>query len=300
MTEERPVISLRDVKKSYGAFELGPINLDVEPGNVVAIVGPKGGGKSTLMGLLMNLIRPASGEVSLFEGTYPEDEVAIKQRTGYAPERPSGHDDLSPKSLREFISHFYPAWDQGLYEELLADVAMELDKKKFGELSAGTRRYLTVALALATGSELLLLDEPTADLDPFARRRVHGVISSYMMDERYGKRTVVVATNIMEEVGHIADYVALLVDGELLGFFEMDALLDAWKVFWVKGEPEGDIPGMIELESGDPACIVSDSPWETEEALSARNVRIVRSETLELEEILSHLMRRRAEKHIGR
>jgi ABC-2 type transport system ATP-binding protein len=298
MTDERPVISLRDVGKSYPAFELGPINLEVEPGNIVAIVGPVGGGKSTLMGMLMNLIRPTSGEITVFGGTYPEDEVAIKRRIGYAPERSSGHDHLSPKALREFVSHFYPGWDQGLYEDLLADVAMGPDEK-FGKLSAGTQRRLTVALALATGSELLLLDEPTAGLDPFARRWVLGAISRYMMDGRYGHRTVVFAAHIMEEVEHIADYVAFLVNGKLLGLFEKDALLKGWKDFWVDREPEGDVPGMIEFESGDhPARIVSDSPRETAEALSARNIRIVRSGTLELEEILSHLMRRRKEKRI--
>jgi ABC-2 type transport system ATP-binding protein len=288
---QRPVISLRDVSKSYGAFELGPINLDVEPGCVVAIVGPNGGGKSTLMGMLMNLIQPTSGEISLFGGTYPEGEVAIKQKIGYAPERASGYDDLSPDSLRALVSRFYPGWDQVLYEDLLAGVAMD-PEEKFGELSTGTQRRLTVALALATGSELLLLDEPTAGLDPFARRRVLGGISRFMADERYVDRTVVFATHVMEEVRRIADYVTFLVDGKLLGLFEKDALLEGWRTFWLEREPEGDVPGMVEVESGNPARVVSDSPRETEEALCARNIRIVRSGALDLEDILSHLMRR--------
>jgi len=238
---QRPVISLRDVRKSYGAFELGPINLEIEPGYIVAIVGPRGAGKSTLMGMLMNLIRPASGEITLFGGVYPEDEVAIKQRIGYAPERPSGYDDLSPRVLGKFVSRFYPGWDQRLYEDLLAGVAMEPDEK-FGELSAGTQRHLTSALALATGSELLLLDEPTAGLDSFARRQVQGGISRFMDDERYGDRTVVFATRVMDEVRRVADYVAFLVDGRLLGLFEKDALLDGWKVFWLDREPGVTFP----------------------------------------------------------
>jgi ABC-2 type transport system ATP-binding protein len=297
MTEKRAVISLRNVRKSYGIFELGPMNLEVEPGYVVAIVGPHGGGKSTLMGMLMDLIRPTSGEVTLLGGKYPEEEVAIKRRIGFAPEHPSGHDDLSPEALREFVSHFYPRWDQGLYEDLLADVAMR-PGEKFGRLSAGTQRRLTVALAMATGSELLLLDEPTAGLDHPARLRVHDDISRYMMDERYGERTVVFATRSMEEVEDVADCVALLVEGELLGPFEQGTLREGWKDFYVNWEPEGDVPGMVEFESGDPARIVSDSPRETEEALSARNVRIVRSGTPKLDEILSHLMSRSTEKHI--
>jgi ABC-2 type transport system ATP-binding protein len=289
MTDERAVISLRNVRKSYGAFELGPIELDIQPGYVVAIVGPNGGGKSTLMGMLMNLIQPTFGEITLFGGAYPGDEVAIKRRIGYAPERPSGYDGLSPRDLGEFVSRFYPGWDQRLYEDLLADVAIEPDKL-FGKFSTGTQRRLTFAIALATGSELLLLDEPTAGVDPFARRQILEGISRFMMDERYGDRTVVFATHVMEEVRRIADYVAFLVDGKLLGHFEKDVLLEGWRNFWLDREPEGGVPGQVELESGNPARVVSDSPRETEEALCARNIRIVRSGALDLEEILSHLM----------
>jgi ABC-2 type transport system ATP-binding protein len=291
MTHKSPMISLRNLRKSYRAFELGPINLDIEPGYVVGIVGPNGGGKSTLMEMLMNLIQPTSGEITLFGGAYPEDEVAIKQRIGYAPEHPSGYDDLSPRDLGKFVSNFYPKWDQGLYEGLLAEVTIEPDKL-FGELSTGTQRRLTFALALATGSELLLLDEPTAGVDPFARRQILGSISRFVADERGGDRTVVFATHVMEEVRRIADYVAFLVEGKLLGLFEKDALLEGWRHFWLDIEPERDVPGLVEVESGSPARIVSNSPRETEESLSAQNIKIVRSGTLDLEEILSHLMRR--------
>jgi ABC-2 type transport system ATP-binding protein len=292
-----PVISLRDVRKSYPPFELGPIDLDIGPGCVVAIVGPNGSGKSTLMGMLMNLIQPTSGEIALFGGTYPEDEVAIKQKVGYAPERISGYEDLSPKYLHALVSHFYPGWDQSLYEDLLADVAME-PNKKFAKLSAGTQQRIIFALALATGTELLILDEPTTGLDHFARQRVIGDISYFLADERHRGRTVVFATHHMEEVKLIANYVVFLVGGKLLGHFETDALLEGWKVFWLDRAPEGDIPGMIELESGDPARIVSDSPRQTEEALRARNIRIFHSEALDLEEILSHLIRRREGRRI--
>lgn len=293
---QKPVISLRDVRKSYGAFELGPIDLDIQPGSVIAILGPNGSGKSTLFGMLMNLIQPASGEISLFGGAYPHDEVAIKQRIGYAPERYLGYEGLSPEYLRKLVSHFYPGWDQRLYEDLLVDVAIVPDKK-FGELSTGTQRRLTSALAAATGSELLLLDEPTAGLDPLARHQVLGDISRFMIDERYGDRTVVFTTHVIEEVS-CADYIALLVDGNLLGLFEEEALIQGWRIFWLDREPEGYVPGMVELESGNVPRIVSDSPRETVEGLWAQNIRIIRSGALDLEEILTHLMRRNRARRI--
>ena len=290
---QTPVISLKDIRKSYGNFELGPVDLAIEPGYVVAVVVPNGGGKSSLVRMLMNMVQPDSGEVELFGGAYPDDEVAIKQKVGYVPERSSGHDEMSAKALGEFVSHFYPGWDGRLYEDLVKRLDIEPDKK-FGKLSKGVQRRLAFALSVATGSELLLLDEPTVGVDPFARREMLEDISRFM--HHGDRRTVVFATHVMEEVRRIADYVVLLVDGEYLGLHEKDALLEGWKTFWVDREPEGDIAGVVEvLEGGSPTRIVSDSPQETAEALSAENIRIVRSGRVYMEEILSHLIRRKQE-----
>ena len=149
--QQRPVISLEGVKKTFrNNFELGPVDLTVEPGSVVAVLGPNGSGKSTLFGILMNLIHPDSGEVSLFGLSYPQDEVAIKQRIGYVPESSVGHDELSAKSLGEFVSYWYPRWDQLLYQGLIERYEVDPDKR-FGKLSKGMQRCLAFALALATG-----------------------------------------------------------------------------------------------------------------------------------------------------
>ena len=294
---KRPVISLKGVRKTFrNNFELGPMDLTVEPGCIVAVLGPNGGGKSTLIGMLMNLIHPDSGEVSLFGLSHSEDEVAIKQRIGYVPESSVGHDELSAKSLGEFVSYWYPRWDQRLYQDLIERYKVDPDKR-FGKLSKGMQRCLAFALALATGGELLLLDEPTVGVDPFARRQMLEDISRFMRDgvNDGDGRTVVFATQVMEEVRRLADYVAFLVDGEYLGLHEKDTLLEGWKTLWVDREPEEDIPGVVEVEGRSPTRIVSDSPKETEGTLSAQNIRIVRSGKVDLEEILSHLMRRHKE-----
>jgi ABC-2 type transport system ATP-binding protein len=297
MMTEQAVISLGNVRKSYkGGFDLGPINLEVEPGRIVAVVGPNGAGKSTLFKILMNLIQPDSGNAALFGRAYPRDEVEIKRSIGYVPEREVGHDEMSATTMGEFISHWYPRWNHGLYQDLL--VRYEVDPyRRFGELSRGAQRRLSFALALAKGTELLLLDEPTAGVDPFGRREILEDISRFV-HLGAGVKTAVFATHVMEEARRIADHVVLLADGKCLGLHEKRALLEGWKTFWVGGEPGADVPGVVEVEVGRPTRIVTDSPEETAEALSSENVRIVREGSVDLEKILSYLMRRREERHI--
>lgn len=293
---QAPVISLEGVMKSRGDFVLGPVDLAVEPGHVVAVLGPNGSGKSTLFGMLMNLLRPDSGEVALFGGRYPDDEVAIKRRIGYVPERPTGRDDMDAVALGRFVSRWYPRWDRRLYRDLLGRSGID-PGKRFGTLSKGMRRRLSFALALATSPELLLLDEPTAGVDPIARCEMLEEILNFVRDDVHGgDRTVVFATHVVEEARLIADYVVLLTDGKFLGLHEKDALLENWKTLWVDVEPEGTVPGIVEVERGSPARIVTNSRRETSEALLARNISIVRSRSFDLEGILSHLLRRGGER----
>jgi ABC-2 type transport system ATP-binding protein len=295
---EHPVLSLVGVRKSYGDFELGPVNLRIEPGHIVAVVGPNGGGKSTLFGILMNLIQPDSGEVSLFGLAYPQDEVEIKQKVGYVPERPVGHDEMSARALGEFVSYWYSGWDPRLYQDLLLRSEIDPDKR-FGELSRGMQRRLSFALALASGPELLLLDEPTAGVDPFARREILEDLLRFMHDghpgAHDGERTLLFATHVMEEARRIADYVVLIADGVFQGPYEKGVLLNGWTTFWVDREPGGHVLGIVEIEGGSPTRIVSDSQRQTAEALSAENIRIVRKGSVDLEEVLSHLIRRSSE-----
>ena len=286
--KEGQIISLEGVEKSYGNFTLGPVDLGIEPGYVVAVVGPNGSGKSTLFRMLMGLSRPDAGKVALFGGGYPEDEVAIKQKIGYVPENAVGHDEMGARSLGRFVSHWYPTWDQELYDGLVARSGIE-PGKKFRSLSKGMQRRLSFALAAANRADLLLLDEPTDGVDPFARREMLEDIAAHVHD---GEKTVVLATHVMEEVRRIADYVAFLVDGDFLGLYEKDALLEGWRAYWVDGDPGAGLPGVVETQAGDPVRIVTDAPAETEAALARDRTRVIRSGALDLEEILSHLMRR--------
>lgn len=280
------ILSLTHLSKSYGDFRLGPIDLDIEPGYVVAVVGPNGSGKTTLFRMLMKLVHPDAGTVEIFGTSYDQDEMGIKQRVGYVPERATGHDQMTAPELGAFTARWYPSWNDTDYQAALVAMKLELDKP-FGTLSKGMQRRLSFALATATGADLMLLDEPTDGVDPFARRDMLANISDYMQQ---GDRTVLFATHNMDEVRRMADYIVFLVDGRFLGMYEKDALLEQWRSIWLDKAPLAGTPGVVAVDTGHPVRIVSRQWTETVEALKAQNVTIARSGALDLTEILAYLM----------
>lgn len=290
-----PVLSLQNVTKSYGAFRLGPVNLALDPGYVVALVGPNGSGKSTLFRMLMNLVHPDQGEIQVFGCRYPDDEIRIKSRIGYVPERSVGHDWMDVDALGDFYARWYASWNSARYEASLQ--AMHVDRgTPFGKLSKGIQRRVMFGLAMATNPELLLCDEPTDGVDPFARQDMLADISRYMQE---GERSVFLATHNMDEVRRMADYVAFLVDGVFLGLFEKDSLLETWRRLWLDRVPEAATPGIVRIHEGDPTEVVSSNWRETAQALDVQGVVRMRSAPLDLTEILGYLMKRQTAELAG-
>ena len=288
---ERPVITLQNVTKSFGNFTLGPLNVEVEPGYVVAVVGPNGSGKSTLFRMLMDLVHPDAGEVKIFGVEYPQDAVSIKRRIGYVPENSVGHDELDAREFGSFVAHWYPSWNARLYGDLLR--RFEIDPgQRFDRLSKGMKRRLVFSAAVAAEPDLLLLDEPTDGVDPFARRIMMEEISHYLQNEN---RSVFFATHNIEEVRRIADYVLFLHKGTFLGLYEKDALLEDWKELLVDEKPEAGVPGVVTVEGGTPVRLVTRAVGETGAALEDRGIPVRRVAALELEEILGHLIDERRE-----
>lgn len=295
--ESEGVISLEGITKSYGEFTLGPLDFALEPGYVVAVVGPNGSGKSTLFRMLMGLSGPDSGDVSLFGLRYPDDEVEIKRRIGYVPETATGHDDMTARDLEAFVSRWYPRWNSELYARLVERFEIPA-RKRFGKLSKGMQRRLSFALAVAREPDLLLLDEPTDGVDPFARSAMLEELSGYLEGgPEPGGRTVVFATHVMDEVRRLADYVVFVHDGVFLGLYEKDSLQDSWRSLWVECAPESHLPGLVEVEYGTPPRLVTDSPHKTREALEERGIGVVRSGPVDLEEILDLLKRQSTGDH---
>ncbi len=178
-----PVIELDHVDFGYetGELTLEQVCLKVEPGESGCIVGPNGGGKSTLLKLLLGLLEPTSGTVRLF-GLPP---VEGRRRVGYMPQY---HllDPVFPITVFEVVltgrmHRWRPFWygreDRQAAHKALAEIGLEyLADREFSALSGGQRQRVLIARALACDPELLLLDEPTANIDPGAEERFYGLL----------------------------------------------------------------------------------------------------------------------------
>jgi ABC-2 type transport system ATP-binding protein len=283
-------IQLRGVSKSWEQFQLGPVELTIPQGYVTAIVGPNGAGKSTLFGLLMNMLKPDSGDISILGNTYPEEEVAAKRSIGYVPETTEPPDArFTVKEWCAFFSRWYPNWDTGRYESLIQQSKIN-PRKKLKDLSKGTMRRLQFIHAFAHNPQLLLLDEPSSGLDPFAWKDITEEIARFM-DQ--GDRTVLMATHVMDEVRRYADYVIFIHEGQILGMFEKDELLDRWKTIWIDRMPDhpDQIPGLVRHEHHSAWRLISNHPQATEAALKEQNITIIKSQSLEIDDIFIELTR---------
>ena len=188
------------VARSYGAVEaLAPTDVELVAGETVALVGPNGAGKSTLLALLAGAIEPTEGVVE------------TKARVGWVPQRPAHYARLSARENLELFARLEGVGNvRATAEDLLERFSLPNDRPS-GELSVGNRQRLNVALSLLGEPRVLLLDEPTAALDPGQRRRVWEVVNALRNDGG----AACFATQNLEEVEH-ADRVLVLLDGRVV------------------------------------------------------------------------------------
>jgi ABC-2 type transport system ATP-binding protein len=196
------VLRVREVARRFGSHvALEPTDIDVRAGEALALIGPNGAGKSTLLALLAGALEPSAGRIERV------DEV----RVGWVPQRAAFYDRLTARENLELFGRLEGEPDHGpAAAELLARFEIPADRPAH-TLSVGNRQRLNVALALLGSPRVLLLDEPTAALDPGQRRRLWETVTA-LRDEG---GSVVFATQNLEELELYADRVAVLQRGRL-------------------------------------------------------------------------------------
>jgi ABC-type multidrug transport system ATPase subunit len=197
------ILGARGVSRRFGRdLALAPTDLVVRAGEVVALVGPNGAGKSTLLALLAGALEPSEGAVE-------REDVRI----GWAPQRPAFYGRLTSRENLELFARLEGEADPAAAAtRLLGAFELPDTGRAAGALSVGNRQRLNLAIALLGSPQVLLLDEPTASLDPAQRQRLWERVDAV----REGGGAVVFATQNLEEIADHADRVVKLEDGRLV------------------------------------------------------------------------------------
>lgn len=213
-------LTMADVHKSFGNKPaLRGCSFQIPRGSVTALVGMNGAGKSTLMSIAVGLLTPDSGDVVVLGQTPGQSGIA--SGLSYLAQHKPLYPSFTVAETLRFGKETNPDWDQPHALELIESANIALDAK-VKTLSPGQRARVALALALGRRPELLLLDEPLADLDPIARRSIAGAL---MTDAAERGTTIVLSSHIIAELADVSDRILLLGGGRVRLSASLDEVL---------------------------------------------------------------------------
>ncbi|EOW9528442.1 ABC transporter ATP-binding protein [Bacillus cytotoxicus] len=206
------IVELRDVHKTFQGFSIKQLNLQIKKGFVTGFIGSNGAGKSTVIKMMMNLLKPDAGEVKIFGLDYASHEKEIKERIGFVFDSNVFYEGLNLKDIKRIVAPAYNNWDEIQFKRYVERFELPMNKP-IKTFSKGMQMKVSLALALSHHAELIIMDEPTAGLDPIFRRELLDLLHELMLD---GNRTIFFSTHITTDLDRIADFIAFLKNGQLL------------------------------------------------------------------------------------
>lgn len=226
------VIELQDVSKQFKGFSIEHMNLQVKQGFITGFIGANGAGKTTTIKMIMNLLKSDAGKIQLFGMDYETHEKAIKERIGFVYDSNVFYKGMNLKDIRRTVGPAYKNWDDTIFYQYVERFELPLNKA-IKTFSKGMQMKASLAVALSHHAELIIMDEPTAGLDPIFRRELLNILQDIMVD---GKRTIFFSTHITTDLDRIADYIALVDDGALIFNQTIESIAEQYAL--VKGRTE--------------------------------------------------------------
>ena len=242
-SEATVAVRLRGLTKRFPGFELGPLDLDLEPGTVLALVGPNGAGKTTTLNCMAGLMVPDEGVIEVYGSPVHPTRTAYRRDVGYVGEDSGFFQGWTVGRNLDYLAKLLPGWSHARARRLSDRFALPLGKV-VRDLSRGNRTKLALVAALGHGPRLLLLDEPTAGLDPVVRSEVLDVLWEITED---GQHAVLYSTHVLSDISRLADEMAFLREGQLVLRTGRDELSERWRRVSFRLQDEVvDLPGVVE------------------------------------------------------
>lgn len=216
------------VSKRYGraVVALDQLNIQIAQGTITALVGPNGAGKSTLIKAWVGFERPSTGRVTVFGVDPFRDRKVTLPRVAYVAQTAAVYRDLTVSDHLHLVATLRATFDRAYAEQRLVQLGIPLEQRG-GDLSGGQKAQLNLALALGTKAEVLLLDEPLANLDPLARREFLHVLTSALRDSG---GTALLSSHIVTDIEQACDHLVVLGHGRVLLESGIDVALSSYEI----------------------------------------------------------------------
>ena len=212
-----PILECKDLSKRFGkTAALNNVNLSIEPGRVIGLLGPNGSGKTTLIKLANGLLTPSDGEI-LIDGEAPGPKS--KALVSYLSDKECLPEWMTPKQLMDFFEDFYADFDRARAEEMLARLGLD-GTQKVKQMSKGTREKVQLILVMSRQAKLYLLDEPIGGVDPATRDYILDTIIRNYNPEA----AVVISTHLIADVEQVLDEVIFIQNGQILLQSSVDSI----------------------------------------------------------------------------
>ena len=237
-----PALQADRLGKRYGqVWGLRDCTLEVPAGAVVGLVGPNGAGKTTLLEMIIGLLEPTEGQVSVFGVTSRAHVAARLARVGYVAQDHPLYRDFSVADMFRLGRAMNPSWDQAVAQARMDALAIPL-KRKVKTLSGGQRAQVSLTVALAKRAPLLVLDEPVSSLDPVARLEF---MREVMASAAGTGLTVIIASHVVSELERLCDWLIVLTGGRVRVAGPADDLLAAHRLLTVpRATGDAELPGL--------------------------------------------------------
>ena len=214
-------IEIKNLNKAFPGFRLEGLDLTLPAGCIMGLIGENGAGKSTTIKLILEMLRPDSGSVTVLgQSRIDREDVGVVLDDVGIPEC------MNAKQVGKVMAKLYRSWDQPAYEAYLQKLALPTDKP-FRKFSRGMKMKLGIAVAMSHHARLLILDEATSGLDPVVRDEVVEMFSEFTRDPDH---SILISSHIVSDLEKLCDYVAFLHRGRLLLCEEKDLLLGRYGI----------------------------------------------------------------------
>lgn len=236
-------IEIKNLCKSYTGFKLDNISLNLPEGCIMGLIGENGAGKSTIIKLILNIVKSDGGSVTLLGKDAADNVKLLKEDIGVVLDDRGLPSCLNVKQIQKIMKNSFKNWSQPDFNDYIDRFALPVDIK-IKDFSTGMKMKLNIAVALSHNARLLILDEATSGLDPVIRNEILNIFEEFTRDEHH---TILISSHIVSDLEKICDYIAFLHKGRLMLCEEKDRLKENYVL--VHGEYD-------EIKKLDPNSVV--------------------------------------------